>query len=551
MNFGELYSKVLEKLGENTTPQFWSASELKDYINRGFRQFARQTACGSSKVPLVLVDNGRYLVPSNMMKLLGISYQGKPIEQRSIEYLESKSGKSHFANIRGDTGSFSESNGDFRTATGNPEAWYFEDNLICLYPVPETLSVSRQVRTKQSGTLSAGQTKIGLLQKITTSKALVDLFIDGVYQNISEFSVFDGNLIPPTPVPPVAPIVNTITLNAAFGSTTQYEVVTYPDPSLSNSRQRGNIAAETTAISLASPISTDKTRSALYIDGIAQDQTSYSITSATLITLSEAFPINTTFEVVAYPDSPAYSSKHTGTLAAGSTTITFTTTDYIKLSRVDLFIDGVYQNSTEFTTSYPAAPTVVIDPAYLSTIVLNGSFPVDVTYEVIAMSALSSNGYTIKKIAMSLNAGVSKIPISCGYTMGINALTIRLDGITQSPSAHTEITAYSVQLSTALTANSIVEVSIYQPSTSFDTTMRGVFMPIDMVADSDNPTIPEQFHDVGWMWAVFEALSREGRGKDLEKASFYSAMFNAMIVEWRESFGEKAGPDYPDMPFFV
>ena len=72
-----------------------------------------------------------------------------------------------------------------------------------------------------------------------------------------------------------------------------------------------------------------------------------------------------------------------------------------------------------------------------------------------------------------------------------------------------------------------------------------------MTADSEIPDLPEQFHDAGWMWAVFEALSREGRGKDIEKASLYSTMFAAMVNEWRESFGEKAGPDYPDMPFFV
>jgi hypothetical protein len=73
-----------------------------------------------------------------------------------------------------------------------------------------------------------------------------------------------------------------------------------------------------------------------------------------------------------------------------------------------------------------------------------------------------------------------------------------------------------------------------------------------MTADADTPVIdPVEFHDALWMWATHEALSREGRGKDLEKAAYYIQRFAAMVDDFKDAFCRPTPQGFPEVPFFV
>jgi len=381
MNFAAQYAKVIEKLGENpTSPQFWSVAELKDYVNRGFREFAKQTGHNTIKAPMALVDSGRHIVPSNMLRLMGVYFQGRPLERRSIDYLESKfAGKGHYAGLRGDSPAYSDSASDWRLATGTPEAWYYEEGRICLYPIPESLLTASQVRTKQSGILASG--------------------------------------------------VATITLPTA----------------------------------------------------IVQDE-----------------------------------------------------------NYAWLFLDGDYQNGDAFEITNPNLITVDVAP------------PNDRSYTVVGFASQATGAVRTFKVRYTATADQSYFRIPRGYVPGTNAIDFAKDGTTQDPSSFIEVDSYTVKTVTPLAEGTMVEITVhYSASLTANTEARYIVTPSDLVADGELPDLPDAFHDAGWQWAVFEALSREGRGKDVEKASLYSSMFAKTVQDWLDSFGEKAGPDAPGMPFVV
>lgn len=549
MNFAQLYAKVLEKLGESATPQFWSAAELKDYVNRGFREFARQTGSKITKVALMPDGDGRYVVPDNLLKLLSVYYQGKPLEYRSTEYLDSRyAGRGHYAGLRGDSNEYSSDGGDWRSTTGTPECWYFEEGKVCLYPLPASVAAAATGRVIQTGTVGAGLTKFGLTTKITTDENLVDLYLDGVYQNASTYSIADGDSVPDVPA---SAITNTITLNGTLGIDVPYEIFTHPDPSASNNHQHGSIAAGFDTIALNPAISTDKTRISLYLDGVYQERDTYEVTTANLITLDAPVTTAHSWEVVSYPDSDNYSSTHSGTLTAGTSVITFTTDDYINLTRVDLFLDGVYQHTDQYTATYPV-PSTVTPVTYLSTITLSASSGSDRTYTVVAYPSSSQvSGYLTYKRTIYCATGTQYIAIPRGYLMGTNSLRVSIAGEIKPTTAWTEVNPYLICLTEALSTAATVEVTVSVPTTAYDIEARFIQMPADLTYDTELPDLPAAFHDAGWQWACFEALSREGRGRDIEKAALYSTLFAKTVQDWRESFGEKAGPEYPAMPFIV
>lgn len=379
MNFAALYAKVIQKLGESSTPQFWSEAELKDYINRGIREFVRQTGSNTVKNMLTHVENGRYLVPDNLLMLGNVYYAGRPLERRSVDYLDSRnSGTSHYDGIVGDGIAFSDSDTEWRNTTGTPEAWYYEDSKICLFPIPETLAAAvSTIRVKQTGALPAGATTIALTQAFSSNTNLTDFFLRGVFQD-----------------------------------------------------------------------------------------SGWSISGSTL-TLTESLPVDSSYTIVGYP-------------------------------------------STSSTT-------------------------IQKTY----------------KQVFTAGSGQKVFRVARGFVMGANALTVSINGITQDPSSYTEISNYSIELDDAPTTGSSVAITVGYYSGGYPVEARYALNPVEMTDDGDSPDMPEMFHDAGWTWACFEALSREGRGKDEEKSSLYAQLFTRIVNSWMQSFGEKPGPQYPDMPFMV
>lgn len=378
MTFAELRSRLLEALNVRTTPQFWTQAELDRYLNLGHREFARQSEFCTRLAPATQIQGGQYLLPDDLLKLLGVYFNGKLLEQRSPDMLDSwAGGTGHHLGLRGDGKSFGSR---WRESTGESvDAWYLEDGKINLYPIPSALASVSAVRQKFSGTLAAGSTTITLPSAITQNENITDLFLDGVYQNTDAFTI---------------PNSTTIQTDAALGIDVSYEVVAW----------------------LAGTGATASTRSY-----------KYRIQGAT---------------------------------------------------------------------------------------------------------------------------GQVLVHIPMAYYVGTSAISLRIDGVTQAPGTFTEIDPNTISLTTALVLPSVLEVTIVFPLTSYNTDLRYVFAPPEMSDVGESPLIPAQFHDAIWQFAAFRALSREGRGKDIEKGAFYASLFSAEVANYRATLAQPP-LQYPEMPWVV
>ena len=149
-------------------------------------------------------------------------------------------------------------------------------------------------------------------------------------------------------------------------------------------------------------------------------------------------------------------------------------------------------------------------------------------------------------------AGDTTIHLSRGFTPGTNAIDLSINGVAQASSEWTEVDGYTLQLTTGLSADSQVEVTVtVSESATQNVEARYVVRPVAMTADNEEPPIRmEEYHAALRAWACWEALSREGRGKDIEKASVYLSEFKSFVNEFLESFVPDIN-SYPEVPFFV
>ena len=196
MNLLEIYETVLDNLGEDEQPQFWSERELKRFINKAVNQFIADTEYLKNLFPLIQAEAGAYYVPQNLIKCKKVYYKGKPLDYKSVDYLDSKYGGIAHQDEKIGVGFPFE--GSWRIQTGEPIHWYFEDAKIKLFPIPEAEAIAAGgivVRRKQEGMLSWGENIITLATEIPMDQDKVDLFLGGIYQHKPKFEILTPTTI--------------------------------------------------------------------------------------------------------------------------------------------------------------------------------------------------------------------------------------------------------------------------------------------------------------------------------------------------------------------
>ena len=193
MNFGQLYSKLLNVLAENTTPQYWSESELKGYINEGLVEFVKRSKFLRKNAFLDKSDleDGVYFLPTDIIEPIGVQYLGKPLDKKSLKFLETAySGTAHQRVLSG-TGYRFE--GSWREAVGDPIHWFFESQMVKIFPKPAFIvggNSSNSLIKTIPATLYQGNNEIQLPIPLPYgNQHLIDLYLDGVYQNIGTWSI--------------------------------------------------------------------------------------------------------------------------------------------------------------------------------------------------------------------------------------------------------------------------------------------------------------------------------------------------------------------------
>ena len=251
--------------------------------------------------------------------------------------------------------------------------------------------------------------------------------------------------------------------------------------------------------------------------------------------LVRLFPIPTSLRALFKPtiDSSSIGRSHQeSTIAAGAVAINFANNIPQQQDMIDLFLNGVYQNTDQWSITGAKQITMV------------GSLAADCDVEITQYDGLTL-GITH---TLSLAAGVQIITLPTAYNYLTDSVTVKINGITQAPSTFNKSGAYTITLSAPLVAASDVEVKIYQyaleteniDTSSFDVKMRCVRIPVDMTADEDNPDMPTHlldYHDCLWMWALVECYSREGQEKDMAMVQFYAQLYNQKLNEYRQNFG--------------
>lgn len=184
------YSTALSNL--NTT-NFWSDAEKNHYLNLAYREFCVRTRITTKHEYLRVTDEGNtYPLPDDIEEIISVQYEGKPLDQKSIKYLESVySGTGHFQHIKGVGRHFEHT---WRDRTGRPRHWYMENGAIHCFPrlTPNLNGMPPSSREYCYGFVNNGDMSIRFASRFPTyNQSLVDIYVNGVLQNPQDYTLSD------------------------------------------------------------------------------------------------------------------------------------------------------------------------------------------------------------------------------------------------------------------------------------------------------------------------------------------------------------------------
>ena len=135
MTFKEIYDLVITKLQENSSPEYWTESEIKDYINRGYKEFVLRSEILTQHKPMNTLGSGYYLIPDDSLKILGVYYKGKPLTPVSENQLDA----AYMLNraLITDLERQAWFNGYWRDVSGEPQFYVITDYRIRVVPFPD------------------------------------------------------------------------------------------------------------------------------------------------------------------------------------------------------------------------------------------------------------------------------------------------------------------------------------------------------------------------------------------------------------------------------
>jgi hypothetical protein len=184
MNFLAAQARVIQKLSENTTPQYWTLDEIRYNLNLGYREFMLRTECRTRTILLTYVADGYYVIPSDLMAPKGLYLDGVPVDQTSRQYLDNQS----TANRAGKLGLVGDGNTGVVTA---PKVWLFDEGYIRVYPAPaeNTDSIYAQ---QESGHALAGDSELPLTLDWGNFADKMLLFVGGILQAADAWNLAEG-----------------------------------------------------------------------------------------------------------------------------------------------------------------------------------------------------------------------------------------------------------------------------------------------------------------------------------------------------------------------
>ena len=246
-------------------------------------------------------------------------------------------------------------------------------------------SVERQTHSADGNTLA-----FAIGQSITDENN-VSVYIDGVYQEKSTFSVSGSTLTFGTGnEPPNGTTVEIISYASALATTDIGQV----------QNDTFSITTPTTAFTL-SIAPTNKAHTLVYINGVYQEKSTYSI-SGTTLTLSSSAEIGDTVEVESRktlaPTGLTYSNLESDlfTATAAQTSFTLVNGTPAAKSQTLIYINGVYQNKSTYSLTSGAI--------VLSTGADLGDEIEAVTMEGLVAPSISPQKYDVSVISASANA---------------------------------------------------------------------------------------------------------------------------------------------------
>lgn len=134
-----VYQRLINILAETVNPEYWSIHELIYYLKLSQNEFAKQSritrknSCLAQAIEKVtdgqdieFID-GEYCFPTDCLDVLSVQWNGKPLDQKSLTYLETAySGTSSQEVLRG-SGRIMESG--WRSIKGFPNHWIHDRNV--------------------------------------------------------------------------------------------------------------------------------------------------------------------------------------------------------------------------------------------------------------------------------------------------------------------------------------------------------------------------------------------------------------------------------------
>ena len=208
---------------------------------------------------------------------------------------------------------------------------------------------------------------------------------------------------------------------------------------------------------------------------------------------------------------------------------------YDKKDSVDVFVNGVYQNSQDWS----------INPGNNTQILFATTAPENLSVEVVRQMSIA--------LTTKLSADVSEGNTAfnwpnCGYVKVRDSVRVVLIGVVLQASdftlTETEGGGLTVTLNSPAPDDGVIEATIYTPPEGYinpsrtaddEVTMSYVYMPQSLLEGVDpsfnEPEIPAFFHNACWQWAAFLALSKEGeKTQDVKKSQIFLAQFETSIA---------------------
>jgi hypothetical protein len=238
-------------------------------------------------------------------------------------------------------------------------------------------------------------------------------------------------------------------------------------------------------------------------------------------------------------------NKLRGTYSTGDSSIPLAGEIPEDQNRVDLFMNGVYQNKDQWSITNSTTITFSGWSA-----VVGGDYEVVYLDDLVSLEEISGS----EKFIRYVSAGQTKVIVPGGYTPGIGALSVAINGVTQAASAFSEPSTGYILLSSGPVTDSIIEITVTRPDPTSTAAASYIQKPVDMVNDLDLPFVKNEYWQEAIVhYAAFLALTKEGKmTQDISKGQIHANKYQSIVDEIRSVIQPEIDfSPFVDMPFHV